>query len=456
MKKTLVTLIILMIVAANNFAKEGASTEAGWKNVNKILEKIKAPKFADKDFDITKYGAVADGKTLCTKAFVKAIEACSKAGGGRVVVPKGEFLTGAIHLKSNINLHVSEGAVLKFSTNPKDYLPVVLCGWEGSHCMNYSPLIYAYGQKNIAVTGKGIIDGQASNENWWKWKTLSGDKESRPRLLKLNDEKVPFKKRIFGAGYYLRPTMIEFYSCKNILIEGVTLKDSPFWFLHPILSTNITIEGVKTNSIGPNTDGCDPESCSYVLIKNCVFSDGDDCIAIKSGRNNDGREINVPSSNILIKDCTMKDGHGGVSIGSEVSGGCSNVYVEDCEMNSPALDRMLRIKSNAKRGGVVENIFVRNIKVGQVAGAIVELNMNYDPKEAKGYKFYPVMKNIFIENVKSKESKNALFIEGLAESKIKNVYITNCKFDGVKDGSKVSNAENIKLNDVYINGKKAE
>ena len=301
MKKTLVTLIILLIVSANNFAKDSTTTETGWKNVNRILEKIKAPKFANKDFDIIKYGAVADGKTLCTKAFVKAIEACSKAGGGRVVVPKGEFLTGAIHLKSNINLHVSEGAVLKFSTNPKDYLPVVLCGWEGSHCMNYSPLIYAYGQKNIAVTGKGIIDGQASDEHWWKWKTLSGDKESRPRLLKLNDEKVPFKKRIFGAGYYLRPTMIEFYSCKNILIEGVTLKDSPFWFLHPILSTNITIEGVKTNSIGPNTDGCDPESCSFVLIKNCVFSDGDDCIAIKSGRNNDGRETNVPSSNIFNK-----------------------------------------------------------------------------------------------------------------------------------------------------------
>ncbi len=456
MKKTLVTLIILLIVSANNFAKDSTTTETGWKNVRRILEKIKAPRFANKDFDITKYGAIADGKTLCTKAFVRAIEACSKAGGGRVVVPKGEFLTGAIHLKSNINLHVSEGAVLKFSTNPTDYLPVVLCGWEGSYCMNYSPLIYAYGQKNIAVTGKGIIDGQASDENWWKWKTLSGDKESRPRLLKLNDEKVPFKKRIFGAGYYLRPTMIEFYSCKNILIEGVTLKDSPFWFLHPILSTNITIEGVKTNSIGPNTDGCDPESCSFVLIKNCVLSDGDDCIAIKSGRNNDGREINVPSSNILIKDCTMKDGHGGVSIGSEVSGGCSNVYVEDCEMNSPALDRMLRIKSNAKRGGVVKNIFVRNIKVGQVAGAIVELNMNYDPKEARGFSFYPVMKNIFIENVKSQKSKYALFIEGLADSKIKDVYITNCKFDGVKDGSKVSNAENIKLSEVYINGKKVE
>lgn len=452
MKKiTLFSFLIITFIGAGNFAQKNTSQDA-WKNVDKILAKITTPKFPNKDFDITKYGAVADGKTLCTDAFVKAIDACVKAGGGRVVVPKGEFLTGAVHLKSNVNLHIAEGAVLKFSTNPKNFLPVVLCGWEGSVCMNYSPLIYANGQKNIAVTGKGIIDGQASNENWWKWKTLSNDKESRPRLLKLNDEKVPFEKRVFGDGYYLRPTMIEFFKCKNILIEGVTLKDSPFWFMHPILSSNITIDGVKTNSKGPNTDGCDPEACSYVLIKNCIFNDGDDCIAIKSGRNNDGRKLNTPSRDIIVKDCNMKDGHGGVSIGSEISGGCHNVYVEDCEMSSPALDRMLRIKSNSKRGGVVENIYVRNIKVGQVAGAIVELNMNYDPPEAKGYSFKPVMKNIFINNVTSKKSKYCLFVEGLPNSKIKDVFISDCKFEGVKDGSKISNAEDIKMKEVYING----
>ncbi len=454
-KLLLIFFLVISFISSGSFAQKNSSN-AGWKNVNKILAKIKAPVFPKKDFDITKYGAVADGKTLCTEAIAKAVNACAKAGGGRVVVPKGEFLTGAIHLKSNVNLHVSEDAVLKFSTNPKDYLPVVLCGWEGSVCMNYSPLIYAYGQKNIAVTGKGIIDGQASNENWWKWKKSSGDKESRPRLLKLNDEKVPFEKRIFGAGYYLRPTMIEFMKCKNILIQGVTLKDSPFWFMHPFLSTNITVDGVKTNSSGPNTDGCDPEACSYVLIKDCVFNDGDDCIAIKSGRNNDGRKLNTPSKDIIVKDCNMKDGHGGVSIGSEISGGCHDVYVENCEMNSPALDRMLRIKSNAKRGGVVENIFVRDIKVGEVAGAIVELNMNYDPPEAKGYHFKPVMKDIFISNVTSQKSRYCLFVEGLANSKVKDVFISDCKFDGVKDGSKISNAENIKMKDVYINGKLTE
>lgn len=454
-KLLLISFLFLSLIPANSFAQK-KSSDAGWKNVNKILARIIAPKFADRDFNIMQFGAVADGKTLCTEAFVKAIDACAKAGGGRVVVPKGEFLTGAIHLKSNVNLHVSEGAVLKFSINPKDYLPVVLCGWEGSVCMNYSPLIYANGQKNIAVTGKGIIDGQASDENWWKWKTLSSDKESLPRLLKLNDEKVPFEKRIFGEGFYLRPTMIEFFKCKNILIEGVTLKDSPFWFMHPMLSSNITVDGVKTNSTGPNTDGCDPEACSDVLIQNCVFNDGDDCIAIKSGRNNDGRKLNTPSMNIIVKDCEMKDGHGGVSIGSEISGGCNHVYVENCEMDSPALDRMLRIKSNSKRGGVVENIFVRNIKVGQVAGAIVELNMKYDPPEAKGFNYKPVMKNIFIENVKSQKSKYAFFIDGLPESKINNVFVSDCKFDGVKDGSKISDAENIKMNEVFINGKPAE
>ncbi len=457
MKKILLfSFLLSMLFILNGFAQKSESAEAGWKNVDKILSKINAPKFPEKDFDITKYGAVSDGKTLCTEAIAKAIETCAKAGGGRVVVPKGEFLTGAIHLKSNVNLHVSEGAVIKFSTNPKDYLPVVLCGWEGSVCMNYSPLIYAYGQKNIAVTGKGIIDGQASNENWWKWKSLSSDKESRPRLLKLNDEKVPFEKRIFGEGYYLRPTMIEFFKCKNILIEGVTLKDSPFWFIHPMLSTNITVDGVKTNSIGPNTDGCDPEACSYVLIQNCVFNDGDDCIAIKSGRNNDGRKLNTPSKNIIVKNCNMKDGHGGVSIGSEISGGCSNVYVEDCKMDSPALDRMLRIKSNSKRGGVVENIFVRNIKVGEVAGAIVELNMRYDPKEAQGYDYKPVMKNIFISNVTSEKSRYGLFFDGLPDSKIKDVFLSDCKFNGVKDGNKITDAENVKMKEVYINGKLAE
>ncbi len=449
--------------AKNNSGKNDSSGKTGWDKVPEILGKIKAPKFPDKIYNITKYGAVPDGKTPATEAIRKAIDECSSAGGGEVLVPEGTFLTGAIHLKNNVNLHVSEGAVLKFSTDPKDYLPLVLTRFEGVECMNYSPLIYAYGQKNIALTGKGLLDGQADNEHWWPWKGTErfgwkegmprqGDEGNRPKLMEMGDNNVPVKDRIFGEGHYLRPTFVEFYSCENILIQGVTLKDGPFWFLHPTLSKNITIDGVKTNSVGPNTDGCDPESCSYVLIENCVFNDGDDCIAIKSGRNNDGRRVNVPSTNFVIRNCKMKDGHGGVVIGSEITGGAWNIYAEDCEMDSPNLDRALRIKSNTKRGGVVKNVYMRNVKVGQVKEAIVKVNLHYDPKEAKGFKYKPVVENINVKNVTSQKSKYALYLDGLENSIVKNINIDNCKFNGVGKGNYLKYVEDLNINNVYING----
>ena len=444
--------------------EKSATAEIGWQQVPSILKKINAPKFADKDFNITKYGAVLGGKKIATEAFKKAIEACNKAGGGRVVVPKGVFLTGPIHLKDNVNLHISEGAVVKFSTNPKDYLPVVHIRWEGTEAMNYSPLIYAFGKKNIAVTGSGILDGQADNQHWWPWKgkkqfgwkkgmPSQADEKGSPLLRKMNDDKIPLNKRLFGAGHYLRPTMIEFYKCDNILLKGVTLKNSPFWFVHPVLSNNITVDGIKTNSNGPNTDGFDPESCSYILVQNCVFKDGDDCIAIKSGRNNDGRKANVPSTNIVIRHNQMKDGHGGVVIGSEITGGASNIYAEDNEMSSPNLDRALRIKSNSKRGGIVKNIFMRNTTVGQVKEAIVKLNLHYDPKEAKGYHFTPEIENVFVDSVTSEKSNYALYFYGLDNSKIKNITIENCTFNGVKKGNYLNNVKDLNIQNVKINGK---
>jgi len=424
----------------------------GWEQVPEILKKIVAPKFPDKVFDITKYGAVADGKTLSTKAFEKAIAACNKKGGGIVEVPAGEYLTGAIHLKSNVNLHISKRAVVKFSTNPKDFLPVVLARWEGMDLMNYSPLIYAYQQKNIAVTGEGVLDGQASDENWWAWKKLGNNQDSRSRLMQMNDDKVPASQRIFGAGYYLRPTFVEFYQCQNILISNVTLKNSPFWFLHPVLSSNITITDVTTNGLGPNNDGCDPESSSDILIKGCTFNNGDDCIAIKSGRNNDGKKWNTPSTNIVIQNCKMKDGHGGVVIGSEITGGCWNVYAEDCEMDSPNLDRALRIKSNSKRGGTVKNIYMRNVTVGQVKEAIVKLNMHYDLPEAVGYHNDPVFENVYVENVTSQKSRYGLFLDGLENSHIRNIIIKDCKFNGVDKGNFINYTDGLKVINFYING----
>ena len=357
----------------------------------RILARIKPPTFPKKDFNVTKYGAVAGGKTDCTEAFRKAIEACNKAGGGRVVVPKGEFLTGAIHLKSNVNLHVSKGATLKFSTDEDKY-PIVHTRWEGMELMNYSALIYAYEQENIAVTGEGTLDGQGDNEHWWPWngRAQYGWKQGAPnqrlaraRLYKMMDENVPVEQRVFGKGGYLRPNFIQPYKCKNVLIEGVKIVNSPMWEVHPVLCENVTVNKVSIASHGPNNDGCDPESCKDVLIKDCYFDTGDDCIAIKSGRNNDGRRIGVPTENIIVQGCMMKDGHGGITVGSEISGGVRNLFAENCKLDSPNLDHALRVKNNAQRGGLLENFYFRNITVGQVAHAVITIDFNYE-EGAKG------------------------------------------------------------------------
>ncbi|MGB8227046.1 MAG: glycoside hydrolase family 28 protein [Sedimentisphaerales bacterium] len=422
-----------------------SQANAGWEQADKILSRIKAPTFPNRDFNITDYGAVGDGKTNCTEAINKAISAANKAGGGRVVVPAGTFLTGAIYLKSNVNLYVSESAVVKFSTDPNAYLPAVYTRWEGIECMNYSPLIYACKEKNIAITGKGTLDGQG--ENWWKWKK---DRQDRDLLLKQGEDGVPVKERQFG-GKTLRPNMIEPYKCKNILIEGITIRNGPFWHIHPVLSRNIIVRNVKVDGSGPNNDGCDPESCKDVLIEGCYFNTGDDCIAIKSGRNNDGRRVKVPSENIIVRNCQMKAGHAGVAIGSEMSGGVRNIFTENCTMDDPNLDRALRLKTNSVRGGFIENVYMRNVTVGQVKESILHIYFFYGEGD-KG-KFTPRVRNINVENVTSKKSKYVLFLKGYERSPITNVHLKNCTFDNVKSPDITDNVKNLIMENVKINGK---
>lgn len=471
--KFLLLMIILLsfIHYENNYCFSGQKksiTEKGWEQLPAILKKIKAPKFSNKEFLITKYGAVADQVTDCKPAFDKAILDCFKAGGGKIIIPKGNyFVKGPIHLRSNVNLHLEKDAVIKFSTDPDDYLPVVFTRWEGMECYNYSSLIYALGQENIAITGEGIFDAQANESNWWSWKgnksfgwkegmSRQSDSIGRPLLVKMNNLQTPVNERIFGKGHYLRPNFLQLINCKNVLIEGVTFLNSPMWVIHPVLCQNVIIKNVSTIGIGPNTDGCDPESCKNVLIKNCYFKNGDDCIAIKSGRNYDGRRINIPSENIIIQNCKMSDGHGGVTIGSEISGGCRNVFAEDCEMDSPNLDKAIRIKANTFRGGLIENIFVRNINIGEVIEAVVHFDMKYEPNEGKDGGFLPVWRNIHIKGVTSKKSNQAFFLVGLDNSKIKNVWLENCKFDGVAGKVTIENVEAFAVKGVYINGRLIE
>ncbi len=419
-----------------------------WSQVTEILNRIRAPLFPAHEFLITDFGAVADGKSDCTSAITKAIEKCHKTGG-KVIVPKGEFLTGPIHLQGNVELHLDKDATLKFTTNLKAYLPVVFTRFEGMECYNYSPLIYALEQENVAVTGEGTLDGQASDENWWQWKGGRGAKEGAPnqkpardRLGKMVDGNVPDRQRQFGEGSFLRPSFIEFNRCRNALIEGVRIRRSPMWELHPLLCTNVIVRGVNIDSHGPNNDGCDPESSRDVLIENCVFDTGDDCIAIKSGRNSDGRRIGLPSENIIIRRCTMKDGHGGVVIGSEISGGCRNVFAEDCVMDSPNLERVLRLKSNAVRGGVIENIFMRNITVGQVKDAVLQVDFLYEEGPSGAYK--PIARNIVMENITVDKTPRLLNVVGFPGAEIEAVRIYNSTFKNVKNKDVVTEAD-VKL-----------
>jgi len=424
------------------------SATAGWEQAGEILSRIKAPQFPEKDFTITDFGAVPDGQKDCTQAISKAIAAAHQAGGGRVVVPPGTFLTGPIHLKSNVNLHVSEGALMNFLLEPDAYMPVVYSRWEGIECMNYSPLIYAYEQENIAITGKGTLDGRASDENWWRWKNTQGGDVKMLEIYGQNG--VPVAERVFGAGKQLRPNMIQPYKCKTVLIDGVTIKNSPMWHIHPVLSTNVIVRNVRVIGHGPNNDGCNPESCKDVLIENCSFDTGDDCIAIKSGRNNDGRRVNTASENIIVRNCQMRDGHGGVVLGSETSGGIRNIFAENCSMDSPNLDRALRIKTNSVRGGVIENVYMRNVTIGQVAEAVLKVNFNYGEGDAGT--FTPTVRNINMENITSKKSRYALSISGYEHSPITGIHLTNCKFDNVERPNVLIGAEDLTMVNVIING----
>lgn len=456
------TLLLALLLPACAFA-------AGWDDneYKRIEQSIQLPKIAERQFLITSFGA----KTTATaaqnqKAINKVISLVSKKGGGKVIIPKGTWNTGAIELKSHVNLVLEEGATLHFAFEPKLY-PLVRTSWEGLACWNYSPCIYAYKATDIAITGKGTIDGGGNNDTFWQWNgnPRFGYKEgvtkesqklgSRSKLLKMAEDGVPFDERKFGMGYGLRPQLVNMVHCERILIKDVRMINSPFWVIHPLLSKNITVDGVYVWNEGPNGDGCDPEACENVLIQNCVFHTGDDCIAIKSGRNNDGRLWNQPSKNIIIRNCKMEDGHGGVVIGSEISGGCENVYAENCVMDSPHLERILRIKTNNCRGGQVQNINMRNVVVGQCKEAVVKINLDYERKEICYRGFEPIVNNVNVENVTCQKSDYGVLIIG--RDSLENVYdinIKNCKFDGVvKEPVKITGkTRNVKFDNLVING----
>ena len=415
-----------------------------WAQMGEIRKRIVPPTFAAHDFVVTRHGAVADGKSDCTQAIGDTIEECSKAGGGRVVVPPGNYLSGPIQLKSNVDLYLAKDATIHFSTDPAHYLPVVLTRFESTEVMNYSPFIYALDQENIAITGEGTLDGQASAGEWYQWKKLDDDVN---QLLEMGNANVPVAQRIFGAGHKLRPNFVQPYRCKNLLIEGIHLIDSPMWVLTPTLCTNVTIRNVKVDTqsktrYAPNTDGCDPDSCTDVLIEDCVFNTGDDCIAIKAGRNRDGRRVNVPCQNIIVRDCKFEAGHGGLTAGSETSGGIRNVFVENCSFDSKSLQMAFRLKTNPVRGGFIKNINIRDctVKAAQIG---IHVTMQYEGVSVG--ETVPDIGDIRLQNVKFETlTSSPLFVQGLSEKvKVSNVIIADCTFPKTRKQSAITFADNV-------------
>ncbi|MEN8192375.1 MAG: glycosyl hydrolase family 28 protein, partial [Bacteroidota bacterium] len=406
----------------------------------------------DKTFNIINYGAKSDGKTKNTKAFKAAIGACSAAGGGTVLVPSGKWFTGSIHLKSNVNLHFEEGAELHFSENPNDYLPVVLTRWAGLEVYNYSALIYANGCENIAITGPGKLFGHG--ESWWGWKKRG---ENTAKFVYENQvlKDIPTEERIYGtpiAG--LRPQFINPVNCKNILFEGFTIAaPGPFWTFDITYCENVIVRGLRIDTYGgANTDGININSTKNALVEYCLINSGDDCVALKSGINEDGWRIGIPTENVVIRNIKGLEAHGGIVIGSDMSGDVRNIYAHNCKFIGT--DRGIRLKSNASRGGVVENIYYDNIEMKDVEGEAIIINTDYGAYMASGdSKAYPVFRDLKFSNITCNNAGVALNMMGTANSTIKNISLKNIKIEaeaGMKfnwvNGIDIENVESIAKN----------
>ncbi len=385
------------------------------------MPQLQRPKFPARSVSIVEHGAVEGGATKNTIAIARAIEAVAQAGGGRVVIPAGRWLTGPIHLRSNIDLHLAEGAVVVFSDVFEDYLPPVFVRVGGIECFNYSPLVYARACENIAITGPGRLDGNGAA--WWPWK-----KSEKSGLPALAAKGVPVEQRVFGTREAaIRPSFVSFVECRNVLLEGFTIGSGPNWTLHPIYCENVIVRRVTVDTDGPNNDGLDPDSCRNVLIEHCTFSTEDDCVVLKSGYNEDGWRVARPTENVVMRHCTSQRGHGGLVIGSEMSGDVRNVYMHDCDFEGT--DRVLRIKSRPGRGGVVENVWVENVTARELKYEVAILNMDYSADtSAIVNPAPPAFRNITVRKVAASGAPVAVRITGLPTSPIQNLTFEDCAF----------------------------
>lgn len=343
---------------------------------------IEVPDFtAAPRFPITRFGAKASDQRATTHAIARAIDAAHRAGGGRVVVPSGDWSTGGIRLKDRVNLHLEAGAVLTFSPDPADYLPPVPSSWEGVECMNYAPLIYADDCEMVAITGAGRI--VARMDVWHDWALRpQAHLDALVALYQMARAGRPTEQRDMTQGQaHLRPQFIQFNRCRHVLVEGISIENSPFWTIHLYLSRDVVIRGVNIRARGHNNDGVDPEMSQNVLIEDCTFDQGDDAVSVKSGREEDAWRLATPSRNIVLRGCTVYNGHQLMAVGSELSGGVENVWVDHCRVDqrhqgetNSAFNNLLFIKTNERRGGFVRNIHMTNITATTITGGVLAVD----------------------------------------------------------------------------------
>lgn len=442
MKKVLLLFVFAMVsIAMNAMDYDVAKRDS-------ILKNITGAKMPEAKVSLLDFGAKGDGKKDCLSAFKKALQQSKKKGGLRIVVPSGTYyIKGSIHLVSNTCIELQEGAVLKFDPDPKKYLPMVKTSWEGTFMQNYSPFIYGYGLENVSITGKGTIDGNAAS-TFATWR--KSQKEAQQLSREMNHKETPVEQRNFGEGSWLRPQLIQLYNCKNITLSDFFITNSPFWCVHLLKSENIICRGLRYDAKLVNNDGIDPECTRNLLIEDIHFNNGDDNVAIKSGRDNDGWTKGSPSENIIIRNCHFKGLHA-VVIGSEMSGGVRNVFVENCDY-AGYCKRGLYVKTNPNRGGFVENIYVKNCVFDEVEDLMYVTSMYAG--EGMDDNHFTTVKNIYVENMRCRKARAAaIVLQGTAAKPIANVVLKNIDVAEVKNALSMDNTEGVYFSDCHLGGK---
>lgn len=450
MKDLLLNLVLVSSILLTSCT--GAKNKLKVKTID-VKAPFEMPAISYPDFNncpkflITDFGAVTGDQQITSEAIAQAIDAASEAGGGSVIIPAGEWLTGTIHFKSNVNLHLEKDAVLLFSDNPIDYLPAVNTSWEGLECYNYSPLIYAFECKNIAITGEGELKAKM---NFWKtwFSRPAGHMNSLKWLYEAAVKNVPVEDRVMvNDTANLRPHFIQFNRSENVLLDGVKITNSPFWTIHPYLCKNVILRNLQVYAHGHNNDGVDPEMTQNMLVEDCLFDQGDDAIAVKSGRNQDAWRLNTPTRNLVIRNCLVKNGHQLLAVGSELSGGVENVFMDNCAVaDGASMFHLVFIKTNERRGGFVKNIYVSNINADKMREGIlgIETDVLYQWRDlvpTYETRLTPIS-DIYLENVKANNVKFTYRILGQEEMPIERVYMKNVQADTIREERNI--AENVK------------